>query len=56
MKRFKNMIGAVTGTAVGLVALAGVAQAQDQMQIAFIPQIAGIPYYVAMEEGADRAA
>ena len=56
MKRFKNLIGAVTGTAVGLVALASAAQAQDEVQIAFIPQIAGIPYYVAMEEGADRAA
>lgn len=30
--------------------------AQDGTRIAFIPQIAGIPYYVAMREGADRAA
>ena len=32
------------------------ASAQDETRIAFIPQIAGIPYYVAMREGADRAA
>lgn len=38
------------------VLLASPATAQDKIQIAFIPQIAGIPYYVAMEEGARRAA
>ena len=32
------------------------ASAQDETRIAFIPQIAGIPYYVAMREGGDRAA
>lgn len=44
------------GVALGLtVALPATAQ-DDTTQIAFIPQIAGIPYYVAMEEGAERAA
>jgi len=32
------------------------ASAQDETRIAFIPQIAGIPYYVAMRDGGDRAA
>ena len=41
-----------------LLALAAAAPgaAQDRTEIAFIPQIAGIPYYVAMREGAQRAA
>lgn len=43
------------GVALGLAA-AMPAAAQDKTRIAFIPQIAGIPYYVAMEQGADRAA
>jgi len=45
----------LSGVALGLMTAMPVA-AQDTVQIAFIPQIAGIPYYVAMEEGADRAA
>lgn len=52
MKRF-NRVGMV---ALGLGLMGAAAQAQDQPRIAFIPQIAGIPYYVAMEAGADRAA
>ena len=32
------------------------ASAQDAVRVAFVPQIQGIPYYVAMEEGAARAA
>ena len=44
------------GVALGLLAAAPAAAQDDTIQIAFIPQIAGIPYYVAMEEGADRAA
>ncbi|TJZ90182.1 autoinducer 2 ABC transporter substrate-binding protein [Paracoccus gahaiensis] len=32
------------------------ALAQDTLRIAFIPQIEGIPYYVAMREGAELAA
>jgi rhamnose transport system substrate-binding protein len=32
------------------------ALAQDKTRVAFVPQIQGIPYYVAMEEGANRAA
>lgn len=43
------------GTLVATLGLPALAQ-DDTVQIAFIPQIAGIPYYVAMEEGADRAA
>lgn len=53
MKRFNAVLGA---TAVALAGWGGAAMAQDGAKIAFIPQIAGIPYYVAMEEGADRAA
>jgi rhamnose transport system substrate-binding protein len=45
----------LSGVALGLMSAVPVT-AQDTVQIAFIPQIAGIPYYVAMEEGADRAA
>jgi rhamnose transport system substrate-binding protein len=37
-------------------ALTGAAFAQDTTRVAFVPQIQGIPYYVAMEEGAQRAA
>jgi rhamnose transport system substrate-binding protein len=46
----------IPGTALLALATALPAAAQDTTQIAFIPQIAGIPYYVAMEEGAMRAA
>ncbi|MGP1395547.1 MAG: autoinducer 2 ABC transporter substrate-binding protein [Inquilinaceae bacterium] len=53
MKRFNAVLGA---TAVALAGWSGAALAQDEAKIAFIPQIAGIPYYVAMEEGANRAA
>lgn len=44
------------GVALGLLMAAPATAQDDTIQIAFIPQIAGIPYYVAMEEGADRAA
>lgn len=44
------------GVALGLLAAAPATAQDDTIQIAFIPQIAGIPYYVAMEDGADRAA
>ncbi|WP_164730596.1 autoinducer 2 ABC transporter substrate-binding protein [Pelagibacterium montanilacus] len=48
----------ITASAIALVAAGfGTAiQAQDQTRVAFVPQIQGIPYYVAMEEGANRAA
>lgn len=46
---------ALLGAATAL-GLASDAAAQETTQVAFIPQIAGIPYYVAMEEGAERAA
>ena len=45
---------AALGAALTLVAAAGVAQAETR--IAFIPQIEGIPYYVAMRQGAEKAA
>lgn len=51
----KLMSATMSGLALGLIA-ASSASAQETTQIAFIPQIAGIPYYVAMEEGARRAA
>ncbi|MGJ8626192.1 MAG: autoinducer 2 ABC transporter substrate-binding protein [Sulfitobacter sp.] len=40
------------------LALAGTfsATADEAKRIAFIPQIAGIPYYIAMREGAEKAA
>ena len=45
-----------TALAVGLLAALPAAAQDDTTQVAFIPQIAGIPYYVAMREGAERAA
>ncbi len=52
MNLFKTTIGSLALAA----GLSMAASAQDQPQVAFIPQIAGIPYYVAMRQGADRAA
>jgi len=49
----KTLLG---GVALGLTVALPAAAQDDTTQIAFIPQIAGIPYYVAMEEGAQRAA
>ena len=49
----KTLLGWV---ALGLTVALPAAAQDDTTQIAFIPQIAGIPYYVAMEEGAQRAA
>ncbi|MEM8552444.1 MAG: substrate-binding domain-containing protein, partial [Pseudomonadota bacterium] len=46
----------LTVAAVSLAAAGPLAAQDDTTQIAFIPQIAGIPYYVAMREGAERAA
>ena len=45
-----------TTLAAGLLAALPAAAQDDTTQVAFIPQIAGIPYYVAMREGAERAA
>ncbi|MEM8571468.1 MAG: autoinducer 2 ABC transporter substrate-binding protein [Pseudomonadota bacterium] len=50
-----KILSATTLAAMLLAALPAAAQ-DDRTQIAFIPQIAGIPYYVAMREGAERAA
>lgn len=46
----------LSGVALSLTVALPAAAQDDTTQIAFIPQIAGIPYYVAMEEGAQRAA
>lgn len=46
----------MASVALGLTLGSAVTAQDDTTQIAFIPQIAGIPYYVAMREGADRAA
>jgi len=52
-----NLNALLSGTlAAGLAAAAPAAAQDDTTQVAFIPQIAGIPYYVAMQEGAERAA
>jgi ABC-type sugar transport system substrate-binding protein len=48
------MTKTLAATALALAAFAGAAAAD--IRIAFIPQIEGIPYYVAMREGAERAA
>lgn len=53
MSLTKTLMG---GVALGLTVGLPAAAQDDTTQIAFIPQIAGIPYYVAMEEGAERAA
>lgn len=45
----------LAGAALAL-SLAGAATAQDGIRVAFVPQIQGIPYYVAMEEGGQAAA
>lgn len=52
MNLFKTTLGALALAAT----ISAAATAQDKPQVAFIPQIAGIPYYVAMREGAERAA
>ena len=52
MNRFKVAISALALT----LGVSTTAVAQDGPRVAFIPQIAGIPYYVAMRQGADRAA
>lgn len=44
------------GIALGLAAAVPATAQDETTQIAFIPQIEGIPYYVAMREGAERAA
>ena len=51
MKRSILLAGAF-----GIVFTSGAWAQTDTTQVAFIPQIAGIPYYVAMRAGAERAA
>lgn len=51
MKRFTASIAALSA---GLAALP--AASQDGPRVAFVPQIQGIPYYVAMEQGGTQAA
>jgi rhamnose transport system substrate-binding protein len=53
------MMKLLTTVAAGLLAataISGAALAQDKVRVAFVPQIQGIPYYVAMENGAQKAA
>jgi len=50
----RDLLAATAILAVG--AAFGTASAQEDIRIAFIPQIEGIPYYVAMREGGERAA
>lgn len=47
----KGLISAALAITAG-----GAAGAQDGVRVAFVPQIQGIPYYVAMEEGGKAAA
>jgi len=54
MKRFKNLLSTVFVTLA--LGVSGAVIAKEGARIAFIPQIAGIPYYVAMRQGAERAA
>lgn len=53
----RRLAGTVAATAL-LAALAAThpARAAERMRVAFVPQIQGIPYYVAMENGAKAAA
>jgi rhamnose transport system substrate-binding protein len=53
------MKSAFTTFTMGLLAAAAFATgalAQEKTRVAFVPQIQGIPYYVAMEQGAAKAA
>lgn len=51
----KRLLTGLIGAALAVTAW-GSASAQDGPRIAFVPQIQGIPYYVAMEEGGKAAA
>ncbi len=51
----KKMIGTMASTAL-LSTIAVSAYAQDKPKVAFVPQIIGIPYFKAMEDGGNRAA
>ncbi len=51
----KKMIGTMVSTAL-LSTIAVSAYAQDKPKVAFVPQIIGIPYFKAMEDGGNRAA
>ena len=53
MKRF---IAGIMGASLAFGAAAGTAAAQDEPRVGFVPQIKGIPYYVAMRKGAEKAA
>lgn len=52
--RTPHLVGA--SVALSLTAALPAPAQDDATQVAFIPQIAGIPYYVAMQQGAERAA
>lgn len=54
MKQFKTILASMAAALV--LGATGSVAAKEGARIAFIPQIAGIPYYVAMRQGAERAA
>lgn len=54
MKQFKTILASMAAALV--LGASGSVAAKEGARIAFIPQIAGIPYYVAMRQGAERAA
>ena len=49
------LLRGLIGAALAMTAV-GTAGAQERVRVAFVPQIQGIPYYVAMEEGGKAAA
>ncbi|STQ44811.1 Autoinducer 2-binding protein lsrB precursor [Ewingella americana] len=51
----KKMISTMVASAL-LGATAFSAFAQDKPKVAFVPQIVGIPYFKAMQDGGNRAA
>src|SRR5215218_10276891 len=46
----------VAAIALGVAACGGGGTGSNEMRVAFIPQLTGIPYFTAMEKGGDRAA
>ncbi|MGB3898809.1 MAG: autoinducer 2 ABC transporter substrate-binding protein [Mesorhizobium sp.] len=51
-----RLMKTLTAGLLAAVAISSAAIAQDKVRVAFIPQIQGIPYYVAMENGGKKAA
>ncbi len=51
-----RLMKTLTAGLLAAVAISSAAIAQDKVRVAFVPQIQGIPYYVAMENGGKKAA